>query len=50
MSVTAPASTTAVGQELVALCRGGQLGRGQQTVLAKIVSIESSGSPACPPR
>jgi ketosteroid isomerase-like protein len=49
MTATAPASTAAVAQELVGLCRQGRnLEAVNKLYSPKIVSIESSGSPEMP--
>jgi hypothetical protein len=49
MTATAPASTAAVAQELVALCRQGRnLDAVNKLYSPRIVSIESSGSPEMP--
>jgi ketosteroid isomerase-like protein len=49
MTAKAPASTAAVAQELVALCREGRsLDAVNQLYSPRIVSIESSGSPEMP--
>jgi ketosteroid isomerase-like protein len=49
MTATAPASTAAVAQELVALCRAGRnLDAVNKLYSPKIQSIESSGSPEMP--
>jgi ketosteroid isomerase-like protein len=49
MTATAPASTAAIAQELVALCRQGRnLDAVNKLYSPKIVSIESSGSPEMP--
>jgi ketosteroid isomerase-like protein len=49
MTATAPTSTAAVAQELVALCRQGRnLDAVNKLYSPKIVSIESSGSPEMP--
>jgi ketosteroid isomerase-like protein len=49
MTATAPASTAAVAQELVALCRAGRnLDAVNKLYSPRIQSIESSGSPEMP--
>jgi ketosteroid isomerase-like protein len=49
MTATAPASTAAVAQELVALCRAGRnLDAVNKLYSPKIQSIESSGTPEMP--
>lgn len=49
MTATAPASTAAVAQELIALCRAGRnLDAVNKFYSPRIVSIESSGSPEMP--
>src|SRR3982751_2642599 len=49
MTATAPASTAAVAQELVALCRAGRnLDAVNNLYSPRIHSIESSGSPEMP--
>jgi ketosteroid isomerase-like protein len=49
MTVQTPASTAAVAQELVALCREGRnLDAVHKLYSPRIVSIESSGSPEMP--
>lgn len=49
MTATAPASTTAIAQELVSLCRSGRnLDVVQRFYGPDIVSVESSGSEAMP--
>lgn len=49
MTATAPATTAAVAQELVALCRAGRnLDAVEKLYSPKIVSVESSGSEDMP--
>lgn len=49
MTATAPASTAAVAQELVALCRAGRnLDAVEKLYSPKIVSVESTGTEAMP--
>jgi ketosteroid isomerase-like protein len=49
MTATAPASTAAIAQELVALCRAGRnLDAVNKFYSPRIQSIESSGSPEMP--